>query len=113
MGVLGVPVLVNAPVFLRKAVRAVIPFLVPRISVSMIVSEMLCSMWRCWLYLGHSRMMCSLVWNVWLSQGHMWILRWSGEGSFYETPLCMHVLFDIVLVGQIVPGRFVVVGSGV
>ena len=45
-------------------VSAVIPFLVPRISVSTIISEVLCGMWRCWLYLGHSQMMCSLIWNV-------------------------------------------------
>ena len=83
---LGVPDLVNTPDFLRKDISATIPFLVPRISVRTIVGDVLCRMWRCWVYLGHLWMMCSLVWNVWLSHGHVVGLLEFGRKFLWNSP---------------------------
>ena len=99
--VFGRPVLVNALVFLRKVVRERIPSFVPKISVSVRDGDAFCRMFRCCVYLGHSRRMCSLVWNVEGSSacGH------AGE-SFYGILLCRRVLSDIVLAGRRVHGHF-------
>ena len=70
-GVLVVPDLVKAPDFLKKAINALMPFFVPRMTGRAIESEGSWRMLRFCAYLGHSRRMCSLVWNVVLSHEHV------------------------------------------
>ena len=67
--VLGLPERVNAPDFLRNDIKAWMPFLVARITGKDIVPDAFLRVFLYWLYLGHSRRTCSLVWKVMLSQG--------------------------------------------
>ena len=67
----GVPVLENAPDFIRNSDRASIPSLVPRRSDRDRALEALTSILRCRLYLGQSRRMWFLVSIISLSHGHV------------------------------------------
>ena len=82
-----VPVLVNAPDFLRNVVSAMMPFFVPRITRRAIESEGIWSMPLCCAYVGHSQRMCSLIWKVVLS--HWQVLgssRW-GKNLLWNSPV--------------------------